>query len=141
MQSFSILHVLIYFSSSGTDQENDINEKVEKKKKKPPKAPVIVRGPSNKTAYFGDRIEFLCQTEGRPKPKISWRSRRMGDMPKVGPSYRVHKNGSLIFRRVGKQHESTYTCTAKNAIGAIKSYPARLTVEGKINSPLLCFKM
>ena len=103
---------------------------MEKKKKKLPKAPIIKTGPSNITAYYGDRIELLCQTEGRPRPKILWKSRRMGDMPKVGPSYRVHKNGSLIFRRVEKQHESIYTCTARNSVGVIKSYPARLSVEG-----------
>ena len=98
-----------------------------------PKAPIITHGPSNITAYYGDRIELLCKTEGRPRPNVSWKSLRIGVMPKVGPSFRVHKNGSLIFRRVHKQHESTYTCTAKNSIGLINSYPARLTVEGNIS--------
>ena len=120
----------IFFRSSDMETENDIDPKLIKKKKKSPKGPIITHGPSNITAYYGDRIELLCQTEGRPRPKITWASRRIGDMPKVGPSYRVHKNGSLIFRRVEKQHESTYTCTAKNAVGSIKSNPARVTVEG-----------
>ena len=122
---------LINFRSTEAVSENDISSKMDKKKKKLPKSPIIKNGPANITAYYGDRIELLCQTEGRPRPKISWKSRRMGDMPKVGPSYRVHKNGSLIFRRVEKQHESIYTCTAKNSVGFTESYPARLSVEGE----------
>ena len=117
--------------------ENDINSKIAKRKKKPPKAPIIVHGPLNITAYYGDRIELLCQTEGRPRPKILWESRRIGEMPKVGPSYRVHKNGSLIFRRIEKQHESIYTCVAMNVVGSTKSYPARITVEGNIDKKFI----
>ena len=93
---------------------------------------MIVAGPSNITAYLGDRVELLCQTEGRPKPKVSWKSRRRGDMPKVGPGYRVHKNGSLIFRWAEKQHGSFYTCTAKNSVDSVESKPARVTVEGTL---------
>ena len=125
--SFTNFCIFLDFRSS----DNDIDSKVEKKKKKPPKAPIIKNGPSNITAYYGDRIELLCQTEGRPRPKISWNSRRDGNMPKIGSSYRVHKNGSLIFRKIEKQYESIYTCTAKNSIGVATSYPARLSVEGK----------
>ena len=120
-----------HFRKTTTETVNDNQSKVIKKKKKQSKAPTITNGPSNITAYYGDRIELLCKSDGRPKPKISWTSRRIGNMPKVGPSYRVHKNGSLIFRRVEKQHESIYTCIARNSIGVIKSYPARLSVEGK----------
>ena len=101
------------------------------KKKRKPKAAGIVHGPTDNTAYLGDRVELLCQSEGRPKPKVSWASRRDGELPKVGPNYRVHKNGSLIFRRVAKQDESLYTCTAQNSINTAKSKTARLTVEGK----------
>ena len=119
-----------HFRKTTTETVNDNQSKVIKKKKKQSKAPTIINGPSNITAYYGDRIELLCKSDGRPKPRISWTSRRIGNMPKVGPSYRVHKNGSLIFRRIEKQHESIYTCRAENVLGFVTSSPARVSVEG-----------
>ena len=96
------------------------------------KPAVIVKGPVNTTAYLRDRVELMCKTEGRPKPKIQWFSRREGvdPLPKSGQDFRVHKNGSLIFRDAQKFHDSFYHCVASNALNKATSKPAKLTVEG-----------
>jgi len=60
--------------------------------------PKILVSPDNQTAFLGDRIELRCHVEGQPKPKITWTSRRDGKLPKVGENFRIHNNGSLIFR-------------------------------------------
>ena len=95
--------------------------------------PKILFGPSNMTVFLGDRIELRCHADGNPRPKIVWQSRRDGKLPKIGENFRVHKNGSLIFRFAEKRDESYYKCTAKSILGTVFSQLARITVEGKIN--------
>ena len=94
--------------------------------------PQILHGPTNVTAFLGDRVEMRCQvpTNVRPLPTVQWFSKREGKLPTVGPNFRIHKNNSLIFRRVDKRDESYYHCVAKNRQGTVESNPARLTVEG-----------
>jgi hypothetical protein len=83
------------------------------------------------TVFLGDRIELRCHSEGNPRPRIVWHSRRDGKLPKIGENFRVHKNGSLIFRFAEKRDESMYKCSAKNHLGSDTSLLARITVEGK----------
>ena len=94
--------------------------------------PKLLVGPLNMTVFLGDRIELRCHVEGNPRPKIVWQSRRDGKLPKIGENFRVHKNGSLIFRFAEKRDESYYKCTAKNLFGTVVSPLARITVEGKL---------
>ncbi len=99
-------------------------------------APKISVPPSNVTAYLNDRVELKCRvdrskTSGGPATKVSWYSRDAGPMPRVGHNYRVHKNGSLVFRFVAKRNEGWYRCGARAATGAeTKTDFVRLTVEG-----------
>ena len=94
--------------------------------------PRIVFGPKNITAFLGDRVELQCRVSGHPQPKIQWISKREGKLSNIGPNFRVHKNNSLIFRRVEKRDESYYHCEAQNIEGNVKSPQARLTVEGRV---------
>lgn len=108
--------------------------------------PQILRGPTNVTAFLGDRVELRCQVSGKPSPTVLWFSRREGELPSLGANFRVHKNNSLIFRRIDKRDESYYHCLAKNSRGATQSPPARVTVEGNFFGSFLgqserCFKM
>ena len=95
--------------------------------------PQILRGPTNVTAFLGDRVELRCQVSGKPKPKVQWFSKREKKLPSVGPNFRIHRNNSLIFRRVDKRDESYYQCIAKNRHGNTTSPLARLSVEGMYN--------
>lgn len=94
--------------------------------------PKIIVGPTNITAYIGNRVELLCQVSGKPKPKVTWYSKRDGKLGNVGANFRIHRNNSLIFRHVDKSNESYYHCVAKNRQGVVESPMARLTVEGKL---------
>lgn len=112
---------------AGTAESNNNNNTVVEEER-----PVtLIRGPSNATAYLGDRVEMHCQTEGYPKPKVSWHSARDGELPSLGQNFRIHRNGSLIFRSVGKQDESGYRCVAQNPLNSVETDFARLTVEGE----------
>lgn len=92
--------------------------------------PEILVGPNNVTAFLGDRVELQCKVSGRPLPAVEWISKRDGKLASQGPNFRVHKNNSLIFRRVEKRDESYYHCEAENRVGSDRSKAARLTVEG-----------
>lgn len=104
-------------------------EETEKHKKNETKPKILV-GPSNTTAFLGDRVELLCQVSGKPKPRVTWHSRRDGKLPSVGQNFRIHANNSLIIRFAEKRDESNFHCTATNTAGAAYSNPARLSVEG-----------
>ena len=56
-------------------------------------APVILSPPANVSAYLNDRVEFKCgvakkDDAAHSDTKISWRSRELGDMPRVGHHHR-----------------------------------------------------
>ena len=106
---------------------SEITAVVPKKVGIPPK---IARGPSNTTSYLNERVELSCKVLGTPPPKVRWESQDYGDLSKVARNYRVHKNGSLIFREVTKRDESKYRCIATNTAGEDISKWARLTVDG-----------
>lgn len=92
--------------------------------------PKIARGPANTTSYLNERVELSCKVLGTPPPKVRWESRDFGELSKVAQNYRVHKNGSIIFRAVTKRDESKYRCIATNEAGKDVSKWAKLTVDG-----------
>ena len=49
----------------------------------------------------------------------------------IGQGYRVHGNGSLIFRSASKSDEGWFRCRAENGAGSVQSEWARLVVEGE----------
>ena len=53
----------------------------------PSSSPAITAPPGNVSAYLNDRVELKCGAKG-DSVKISWRSRDLGEMPRVGHHYR-----------------------------------------------------
>ena len=53
----------------------------------PPSSPTIIGPPANVSAYLNDRVELKCGAKG-DSVKVSWRSRELGEMPRVGHHYR-----------------------------------------------------
>ena len=90
-------------------------------------------GPKNITGFLGDRVELQCQVTGIPKPKVQWFSKRDGKLSSNGPNFRIHRNNSLIFRRIDKRDETLYHCVAENSQGNVNSQSASVTVEGKLS--------
>ena len=88
-------------------------------------------GPKNITGFLGDRVELQCQVKGIPQPKVQWFSKIDGKLSSNGPNFRIHRNNSLIFRRIDKRDETFYHCVAGNSEGKVNSQSASVTVEGK----------
>ena len=53
-----------------------------------PSSPVITAPPANVSAYLNDRVELKCGAKGDSAVKVSWRSRGLGDLPRIGHHYR-----------------------------------------------------
>lgn len=121
-------------SEDVSEAENDNDSVVSNTNEDPINAfhtiPKILQGPANTSSFLNDRVELICKTTGLPSPKVIWHSKREGKLPKIGQHYRIHKNGSLIFRDIAKRDEGQYKCTARNAAGSDQSKFASLTVEG-----------
>ena len=60
----------------------------------------------------GDNIELRCDVTGYPQPQVEWTYRR-GPLP----SNTVAENGVLRIRRVDRDNEGEYQCTASNSVG------------------------
>lgn len=93
-------------------------------------APKIVEGPQKTFAFLNNRVELICKAIGNPAPKIIWHSKTDRNLPRVAHNYRIHKNGSLIFRSVEKSDESEYGCVARNSAGKDESAFVKLSVDG-----------
>uniref|UniRef100_A0A673ITR5 Matrix-remodeling-associated protein 5-like n=1 Tax=Sinocyclocheilus rhinocerous TaxID=307959 RepID=A0A673ITR5_9TELE len=70
---------------------------------------------SEVTAYLGETVQFECQSQGHPQPRITWN--------KVS----VLPNGTLHMKLVSHMDRGIYKCIASNAAGA-DTISVRLTI-------------
>ncbi|XP_048833472.1 hemicentin-1 isoform X1 [Brienomyrus brachyistius] len=66
----------------------------------------------------GERLLLSCGVTGVPLPKITWAFNN-----NIIPAQYDHVNGhsELLIERVSKDDAGTYSCTAENSVGSIKS--------------------
>ena len=81
------------------------------------------------TVDEGKKVTLKCQPEGSPKPiKIEWL--------KNGVSLSLDKNSddpNLVFEKVNRTDEGTYTCQASNKAGiSLKVPSANVDVKCKL---------
>lgn len=77
----------------------------------------------------GRDVEFDCQVEGDPIPKIFWQR----DYEKMPASRaRILDSQSLHITNVVPQDEGIYICAAENVVGSI-SAKASLEVHSKLH--------
>lgn len=75
-------------------------------------SPVVRVESDHRSFSSGDDIELRCDVTGFPPPRVDWTFRR-GSLP----SNAVADNGILRIRRVGRENEGQYECTASNSAG------------------------
>lgn len=90
--------------------------------------PRIEDGPTEVGAVAGSRVFLMCDTEGIPKPEVTW-ERDGVEIPVSGPRYTMHNSGSLHFSPVEVEDSGAYRCTATNKAGSV-SRDFTLSVQG-----------
>ena len=96
-------------------------------------APSIVSPPISMVVNESGTASFQCQTDGNPKPKVTWL--------KQNSSLPAHKRvvssrGGLMITDVTSEDEGIYTCVARNILGEMTS-SATLTVQGEKIYPVI----
>ena len=65
--------------------------------------------------FTGTSLNLICQTEGSPKPVISWskNGQRLESKGRVS----ISGDGTLTIKYTQAQDTGRYRCSAKNAVG------------------------
>ncbi|CAD7083563.1 unnamed protein product [Hermetia illucens] len=100
--------------------------------------------PKDSGAQAGQDVLLHCQSEGYPKPTITWK-KAIGTTPGeykdfiYEPNITLFPNGSIYFKKITKESQGHYLCDAKNNIGSGVSkviflkvnVPAHFTTKNK----------
>uniref|UniRef100_A0AAQ4PT27 Sidekick cell adhesion molecule 1a n=1 Tax=Gasterosteus aculeatus aculeatus TaxID=481459 RepID=A0AAQ4PT27_GASAC len=91
--------------------------------------PTFTSTPSDQTVTDGTTALFTCQTNGAPKPAITWRkgSQVLASGSFQVPRFTLLQSGGLQIQPVNLQDSGEYTCIASNSGGTINATSA-LTV-------------
>lgn len=98
--------------------------------------PKWILEPKDSSAQAGQDVMLHCQAEGYPMPVITWK-KAVGSAPGeykdflYEPNVLLHKNGTLQFKKIGKDSQGHFLCEAKNTIGSGVSKVIFLKVNGK----------
>ncbi|KAG8434665.1 hypothetical protein GDO86_012867 [Hymenochirus boettgeri] len=92
--------------------------------------PVFTNKPSDVIAMFGSTVQFGCETQGDPRPKIRW-SKENGELPQG--RYEITSENSLRIRSITFQDTGKYICTIENELESV-SAKALLTVQDVLDT-------
>ncbi|KAA0722242.1 Matrix-remodeling-associated protein 5 [Triplophysa tibetana] len=86
------------------------------------------------TAYLGETVEMMCQSQGNPKPRITWVQpdravvhSGVSTNGMLGQRVSVSPNGTLYIKSAIHTDRGIYKCISSNALGA-DTISVRLTV-------------
>ncbi|XP_052456112.1 immunoglobulin superfamily member 10-like [Carassius gibelio] len=89
---------------------------------------------SELTAYPGETVQFECQSQGHPQPRITWVLPDRELVHSSGPTHgnpenkvSILPNGTLHMKSVSHMDQGIYKCIASNAAGA-DTISLRLTI-------------
>lgn len=77
------------------------------------------------TTYLGETVELMCQSQGHPKPRITWVLPDRAVVHSGGPTngisvqrVSVSPNGTLYIKSASHTDQGIYKCVSSNALGA-----------------------
>ncbi|KAM4650401.1 roundabout homolog 4 isoform 2-T2 [Discoglossus pictus] len=92
--------------------------------------PVITNKPSDVVARSGSAVQFMCGTQGDPKPTVRW-TKEHGELPHG--RYEISSENTLKIQFVRTHDAGKYICTAENRLESV-SYKASLVVEDPLDT-------
>nr|NP_523891.2 peroxidasin, isoform A [Drosophila melanogaster]NP_995975.1 peroxidasin, isoform E [Drosophila melanogaster]NP_995976.1 peroxidasin, isoform D [Drosophila melanogaster]NP_995977.1 peroxidasin, isoform C [Drosophila melanogaster]Q9VZZ4.1 RecName: Full=Peroxidasin; Flags: Precursor [Drosophila melanogaster]AOQ10577.1 Pxn-RA [synthetic construct]AAF47668.1 peroxidasin, isoform A [Drosophila melanogaster]AAS64946.1 peroxidasin, isoform C [Drosophila melanogaster]AAS64947.1 peroxidasin, isofo len=97
--------------------------------------PQFLVAPQDAQVAAGEQVELSCEVTGLPRPQITW----MHNTQELGleeqAQAEILPSGSLLIRSADTSDMGIYQCIARNEMGALRSQPVRLVVNGG-NHPL-----
>lgn len=86
----------------------------------------------------GTMVQFWCQAEGKPMPKVTWtRNKRKFDVTKLS-GVKIEENGQrLVFHRLVEHDSGFYECLVENRGGKLIRSVSLKVVGGKRLKSLL----
>ncbi|XP_076968683.1 roundabout homolog 3 [Tamandua tetradactyla] len=76
--------------------------------------PSFLRRPVNQVVLADAPVDFSCEVQGDPPPRLRWR-KDDGELPPG--RFEIRSDHSLWIERVSAEDEGTYTCVAENSVG------------------------
>ncbi|MFM8618855.1 MAG: immunoglobulin domain-containing protein [Opitutaceae bacterium] len=89
-------------------------------------APVFSAAPRSQSVSPGSTVVFQAAAAGDPAPNFQW---RRDGVPLSGAT-----SALLVLRGVGSADVGSYACVATNAVGAVSSTPATLTLSASADA-------
>ncbi|KAL9975090.1 hypothetical protein ACROYT_G012206 [Oculina patagonica] len=83
-------------------------------------------------AMFGSSVSLPCVAESDLRTTITWTKDGKSSLPVES---NVLLNGTLVFEKIKKSHEGSYTCRATNALTTIE---ARANINSPVTAPSSC---
>jgi hypothetical protein len=101
-------------------------------------APLALQSPANATVLEGGDAEFAVLADGKPEPTVTWQRRIGGfwqDVDGADESVVVDGNSLSVLDANPEQSGAMFRARLTNALGAVASQAAKLTVTPKVSIP------
>ncbi|KAG8178977.1 hypothetical protein JTE90_012490 [Oedothorax gibbosus] len=96
-------------------------------------APTWLRQPYDMSVLSGVRITLNCETNGTPKPTVTWRRSKGFNLQQMetltATQWRTGEDGSLSTSAVKKEDEGFYSCEVANGVGEGLRKTVRIEVQ------------
>lgn len=100
--------------------------------------PRWVNEPHDQSVVLGNLVMIVCKADGFPIPTVNWKQAigdQTGDYRELLSGHNgdieSYSNGTLVIKRVTKEHGGHFLCQANNGIGHGLSKLIKLTVHGE----------
>ncbi|XP_035707340.1 protein sidekick isoform X3 [Folsomia candida] len=81
-------------------------------------APVMIKGPENRTVLEGNDITLFCEVGGAPMPNVTWYHNEKEEIVSGG-RFQILETGSLLVASVNQDVAGLWTCIRSNEAGTV----------------------